>query len=158
MPPPFPHVLFLVVPPRLLDDADEGLFHVDALAAVFATLHLRAHLCRRADGQHLARVLDHDAVAVLGFFHEVRGDDDGGAAFGQRRDAAPELAARQRVGAAGGLVQEQDLGLVQQAGGHGQALLVAAGQLAAGRVEFMGQVELPQHGVHAFAHSCPRRP
>ena len=53
------------------------------------------------------------------------------AACGKRRDAPPELAPRQRIGAAGGFVQKQDLGLVQQAGGHRQALLEAAGQLAA---------------------------
>ena len=51
--------------------------------------------------------------------------------FGQRRDAPPELAPRQRIGAAGGLVQKQNLRLVQQRRGHRQPLLEAAGQMAA---------------------------
>ena len=92
-----------------------------------------AHRPRRAQGQHAARVLDGDAVAVFRLFHEVRGDDDGDAALRQRGDGAPERAPRQRVDAAGRFVQEQDLRLVQQAGRHGQALLVAAGQQAADR-------------------------
>ena len=49
------------------------------------------------------------AVAIFGLFHEMRGDDDRHALLGQRRDPPPELAPRQRIGAAGRLVEEQDL-------------------------------------------------
>ena len=50
---------------------------------------------------------------------------------GERRDAPPEFAPRQRIGAAGRLVEKQDLRLVHQRGGHRQPLLVAAGKLPA---------------------------
>ena len=71
--------------------------------------------------------------------------------FGQGGDAPPELAARQRIGAAGRLVEEQDLGLVQQGGGHRQALLEAAGQLAAGEARQRFELELLAATVDALA-------
>ena len=64
---------------------------------------------RRSLRQHAAAVEDRDAVAIFGLFHEMRGDDDGDLLLGERRDALPELAPRQRIGAARRLVEEQDL-------------------------------------------------
>ena len=86
---------------------------------------------RRALREHPAGIHDRDPVAVFRLLHEVRGDDDGHALLGERGDAAPEGAARQRIGAAGRLIEKQDLRLVQQRRGHGEALLVAARQLRA---------------------------
>ena len=86
---------------------------------------------RRSLREDPAAIQDRDAVAIFGFFHEMRGDDDGDALLGQRGDAPPELAPGQRIGAAGRLVEKQDLGLVQQRRRHGEPLLEAAGELSA---------------------------
>ena len=34
-----------------------------------------ADFSRRSLGQHATGIHDRDAIAILGFFHEVRGDD-----------------------------------------------------------------------------------
>jgi hypothetical protein len=63
-------------------------------------------------------------------------------------DALPELAARERIGAAGGFIQEQNLRPVQQRSRHGQALLEPSGQLRARQ---------PTNGVRARTDSWPRQ-
>src|SRR5215831_15302721 len=61
---------------------------------------------------------DRDAVAVLGLVHVVGGEEDGDLlARLQLADVAPDRAARLRVEAHGGLVQEQHPRRVQQAAG-----------------------------------------
>ena len=136
-------------PARLLDHGDEGILH-RRLGAGSASPRA-ADLRGRALRQHLSGIHDRDAVAVFGLFHEMGGDDDGDALFGQRGDAPPEFAARQRVRAAGRLIQEQDLRLVQQGGGHGQPLLVAAGQLRAGDAAARPELELLHRPLDALA-------
>ena len=69
----------------------------------------RADFRRRALRQHAAGVQDRHAVAVFGFLHEMRGDDHGDALLGERGDPLPEFAPGERIGAAGGLVEKQDL-------------------------------------------------
>ena len=78
--------------------------------------------------------------------------------LGQRRDPPPEFAARQRIGAAGRLVEKQDFRLVQQCGGHRQPLLVAAGQLAAGSACDAAELELLQRPGDAFALAAAAQP
>ncbi len=75
----------------------------------------------------------------------------GHALFGERGDAAPEGAARQRIGTAGGLIEKQNLRLVQQRGRHGEALFVAAGQLRAGSARVLRQLELLHRPADARA-------
>jgi hypothetical protein len=70
------------------------------------------------------------AVEALGLV-EVRSRDDGGDAVGDPLvDDAPQLAARHRVDTEGGLVEQQQLGLVDQRAGEPQLLLHAARELA----------------------------
>ena len=71
-----------------------------------------------------------DPVAALGLVHVVGADQDRDAAGGERVDLLPELAPRLRIDARGRLVEQQQLRLVEHAGGERQALLPAAGQLA----------------------------
>ena len=99
--------------------AMKALFHVGRVRTPRAARHLTG--C--ADREQPAGVLDHDSIAVLRLLHEVRGDDDGHALLGQRGDAPPELATRQRIDTAGRLVEEQDLRLVQERCRHRQTLL-----------------------------------
>ncbi len=64
---------------------------------------------------------------------------------GQVRDLPPEQPPSQRVDTAGGFVQKQDLRFLKQGAGHGQALLVAPGQVP-GVVFFRArQLEFLQH-------------
>ena len=76
--------------------------------------------------QNLAIVEDRGPIAILGLLHEMGGHDHRDAVGGKRRDPLPEFAAGEGIGAAGRLVQEKDLGPVQEGGGHGQALLEAS--------------------------------
>ena len=54
-----------------------------------------------------------EAVAALGLVHVVRGDQHGEPVGGEPVDLVPELAPRLGVDAGGGLVEQQQLGLVQ---------------------------------------------
>ncbi len=71
---------------------------------------------RRIERDDLALVDDGDAVAVLGFVHVVRGDEDGDLlALVQLVDVLPDRGAGLRIEPDGGLVEEQHLGRMQQA-------------------------------------------
>ena len=114
---------------------------------------------RRAQRKHRSGVLNHNAVAILGFFHEVGGNDDGCANLRQGVDALPELPPAQRIGAAGRFIQEKDIGLMQQADGHREALLEPARQLAAWRIYPAAQVELLSGpSANAFAQAVAVQP
>ncbi len=91
--------------------------------------HARAQRGGRIDGGEPSLVDDAEPVAVFRFVHEVAGDQDGHAGVRQRADARPELAARQRIDAGGGFVEEQDVRSVQQRGGERQPLLQAERQI-----------------------------
>ena len=84
------------------------------------------------------------------------GDDDSDATLRQRGDRPPEGTPCQRVDAAGRFVEEQDFRLVQQASGHCQALLVAAGEQAADRHRF--QPEFLDSAVNALAQHLSAQP
>ena len=75
----------------------------------------RLDLARRAVRDDLAVEDHHEAIALLRFVHVVRGDEHGHAAIGgQLVNQVPEHAPSARIDAAGGLVEEQQLRLVQQ--------------------------------------------
>ena len=86
---------------------------------------------RRAALHHDAplRQID-DALAALGFVHVVGRDQRRQALDRHVVDEVPELAPRLGVDAGGRLVEQQQLRLVQHAGGEREALLPAAGELA----------------------------
>jgi hypothetical protein len=90
---------------------------------------------RGADGDDFAGVDDGDAVAeALGFLDVVGGHQDGalfGAEFGEQR---VDFKADLRVEAGGGLVEEEQRGVVDEAQRDGEALLLAAGESGVKRV------------------------
>ena len=86
----------------------------------------RLQFRRRTERDHPAAVHQRDAMAVLGFVHVVRGDEDGVAGLGKLVNQLPETAARDRIDAAGGLVQKQNRRLVQNRAAQRQALFPAA--------------------------------
>ena len=80
------------------------------------------------EGHQPSRVHQGDPAAVLRLVQVVRGDDDGDAPAGEPVDEAPELAPGDGVHAAGGLVQEEEAGPVEDGAGQRQPLLPAAGK------------------------------
>ncbi|MNN32941.1 hypothetical protein D3C81_1466780 [compost metagenome] len=67
-----------------------------------------------------------ELVAALGLVHVVRADQHRDAARGKQVQLLPEIAPRLGVDAGGGLVEQQQFRLVQQAGRQRQPLLPAA--------------------------------
>ncbi len=103
---------------------------VGAAHGVGAQVRLGDHVGNRALRQQLAVGDVGDLVTALGLVHVVRGDQHGHALGGQLVDLAPELAPRLGVDAGGGLVEQQQLRLGEDAGAQRQTLLPAARQLA----------------------------
>src|SRR5690606_23213972 len=97
----------------------------DELEAVGAHAALESHGGVLDD---VAAVVDDgDAVAQpVGLVEVVGGEHDCGAVGGEVRDGVPDLASSGRVEAGGRLVQEQDLGGQDHAGGEVQATFHAA--------------------------------
>ena len=69
---------------------------------------------RRALRDDPAAREDRELVAALGFVHVVRRHEDRHAARDQLEQALPEVAATLRIDRAGGLVEQQQFGLVQR--------------------------------------------
>ena len=95
---------------------------------------LGEQLLQRARGDDLAVVHRHQPVEALGFVH-VRGGDHHAhlrPARADRVDEVPELAARQRIDAGGRLVEDEQVGIVDERAAEAQLLLHAAGKLAGG--------------------------
>jgi hypothetical protein len=67
----------------------------------------------------------------------------------------PEAATRQRIGAAGRFIQEQNLRLVQQCGRHRQALLEAPRQLRAHGAQVLAELKLLGRPGDASAPAFP---
>ena len=80
-----------------------------------------------------------DAVAALGLVHVVGGDQHREALARHVVDHVPEFAPRLGVDARGRLVQQQQLRLVEHAGGERQALLPPSGQLPGQLVAAIGE-------------------
>ena len=112
---------------------------------------------RRADRDQPALADDAQPVAVFRLVHEMAGDQHGDAGVGQRADARPELAARQRIDAGGRFVEEQDVRPVQQRRGQRQALLQAERQFAGDAVGDVAQFE-PRQARRRCAAPAPRGP
>ena len=79
------------------------------------------HLVRRAAGQQPAAVDQGQAIAPLGLVEIGRGDEDRHLLAEQLVEDPPEIAARDGIDAVGRLVEEEDLGGVDQARRPGRA-------------------------------------
>ena len=82
---------------------------------------------------HDAALLDDDHAVAHGLdlLHDVGGEDDG-AGFAELRDQIPDFLELERVEAGGGLVEDEQLRVVQDGLGEADALLVALGEAAIG--------------------------
>src|SRR5665647_1721818 len=82
------------------------------------------------EGDDAAVVDDRDPVAEpLGLLHEVRGEHDGRAAVADLPDDVPDRQAGLRVQPGGQLVEEDELGVIDQRKGDEHALALAAREL-----------------------------
>jgi hypothetical protein len=82
-----------------------------------------------AEGDEPGHVDVAEAAAALGLVHVVGGDEEGDTLAGELEEEVPEGAAGDGVDAGGRLVEEDDLGGVDDGAGEGEALLPAAGEL-----------------------------
>ena len=75
-----------------------------------ASVELRHQFRRRAVGDQHAVVEDREAMAALGFVHEMRRDEDRGARIGEFEELLPEVATRFGIDRARRFVEEQQFG------------------------------------------------
>src|SRR6266568_464544 len=83
----------------------------------------------RAVGDEFAEINVGDVAAALRFVHVVGGDEEGDAVSAHLEEKVPELAARDRINARGGLIEKEKLGFMQHGAAEGQTLLPSAGKL-----------------------------
>ena len=103
------------------------------------------NLARRADGDDAAFIDDGHAVAeLLGFFDVVGGQQDGALLAAQVQDEFVDFEAGLGVESGGGLVEEEDLRIVEHGERQGQALLLPAGEFGVLRVALLPELEALQ--------------
>src|SRR3954469_20958686 len=73
--------------------------------------------------------------AALGLIHVVGGNEKRHPLPGEFEEQVPEFAARHRIDAGGGFIEEQDRGVMHERAGHGEPLAPAAGQKSGSSVE-----------------------
>ena len=105
----------------------------------------------RAEGDEFGHVDVAEAAAAFGFVHVVGGDEEGDALAGELEEEVPEGAAGDGVDAGGGLVEEDDLGGVDDGAGEGEALLPASGELG----DAAGEVGVEAGEVEEFGDAGP---
>ena len=117
-----------------------------------------------AGGQHPPFVHRHEVIEVRSFLHVGAGHDQAhaGATSTDAADQRPELPPRQRIDACGRLVEDQQVGFVDQRAAQAQFLLHAARQLGRravgegveiGRLKQVGDPAVPFRP--AFAEKAP---
>ncbi len=107
----------------------------------------------------VAVVHDHQAVAqLLGLVHVVRGEDEGDAALLEAEQAVPDDVPGLRVETGGGLVEDQDVRVVDEAPGDREAALHAAGQRVDLVVGALGELNEVEQLVGALVDQLARQP
>ena len=103
----------------------------------------------------LSFVEDGEAVAALGLFHQVRGHDHRDLFLvAQDLEILPQVAARAGIEAGGGLVEQQNGGMVEQSLGQFQAALHAAGESLGFLPGAVGEPDPAQHFLDARFQRC----
>ena len=83
----------------------------------------------RAQRYEIAFIQDRQPVATFGFFHQVRGDDDGDMLLiAEDLEILPKVAPGAGIETGGGLVEKQNFRMMEQAFGELDAALHAAGE------------------------------
>ncbi len=104
----------------------------------------------RPERDDLAAIHDRDAVAERRrFFHVMRGDEHGAAPFAEMLDDLPQRLSRARIEARGGLVEKEELRITDQRAREGDALALAAGELAEVLLPLFAELNELDELVHA---------
>ncbi len=112
-----------------------------------------------AQRHQLARTEDREPVAVLGFFHQVRGHQHRHAVLvAQRAQVLPQVDARARIEPGGGLVEQQHRRRMDQPFGELDPPLHAAGKRFHKILCPVAQQHPLQHLVHAPAQGFAAQP
>ena len=83
----------------------------------------------RAQRHQIAFIQNGEPVAAFGFFHQVGGDDDGDVLLiAEDLQVLPKIAPGAGIEAGGGLVEQQNLGMMKQTLGELDAALHASGE------------------------------
>ena len=91
---------------------------------------------------------------VLGFFDVVRGHDDGFLLALELFDDVVDFAADLRIESGGWLVEEEHAGIVDECHGEGEALFLAAGELAVEGVAFFLETETLEQALRDRGGVC----
>ena len=92
---------------------------------------------RRAQCDDLAVIHDRDAIAESrGFFHVVRGHQHGASARAKLLDHFPEVESRLWIETGGRLIEEENVGIVDQRASDAESLLLTTRQAANAVVAF----------------------
>src|SRR5690606_10762840 len=91
-----------------------------------------------------------------GLVHVVRGDEDRRALTGEGADELPEVAARARIDARGGLVEEHDARAMEQRRAEREPLAQTARQLTRVRTAERAHPDELEHLVDARPQRTPR--
>ncbi len=120
----------------LFEVADEGVFKGRGSAGA-------DEVRRRVGRQYPAGIHQRDAVAKLGFVHEMGGDENRHPLISRQVDQQlPEGVARQRIDAGRRLVENEHVRLVHDGNGERQPLADAERQIGGKLVEIIGKSEL----------------
>ena len=113
---------------------------------MLAALELRGEVGGRIDGRNTAAVDNHDAIAGHADFRQNVSRKNNGMAAGETLDEVADLDDLLGVEADGGLVKDNDLGIVHERLGQADALLISARQALDQLVALILDVRL-LHGV-----------
>src|SRR5215469_4608584 len=89
-------------------------------------------------------------MAVFGFIHVMRADEDGVSFGGHFADKGPEIAARDRIDAGGWLVEKEYGRVVKNGAAEGQPLLPSTGKSAGESAASLGDSGHAEHVVFSF--------
>ena len=111
----------------------------------------------RAIGNNGAVAHEHNALCkVLSLFQVVGCEDNGFAGFGELIHAFPEGAAGGNIHAGGGLIQNEDIGVMHGGDSEPDALLLPAGAFTDLAMRQLGQVCVGKHLINVDAGGIER--
>jgi len=129
------------------DDFDEDLFEILFAIAI-------SEFGERAFGKELAGLDDADHIAeFFDFGHDVGGENDGFAALATLANKFDDGSSGHHVEAAGGLVENHDLWIVNERAGDGSLLLHAGGEFVAAAVAKRIHVQAGEDIIDTFFQS-----
>ena len=120
---------------RLFEIADEGVLERGDAAGL-------DELRRRAGGEHASRIHERYSIAARGLVHEVGRDENGHALIARKIDQRfPEPVPRHGIDARGRLVEDEDLGLVDDGDGQRKPLANPQRQIQGALIEIIFKAE-----------------